>query len=220
MPLKVGQYLRVANTVYKISAVDATDNTLVTLDKAFAGGFTDITKAYVSPFCPTCEVFSKLVVPASGDSWPSSAAVQSHLASQIISSSDAFQNTMYSPAWDSFEVSRIAFGNGYTYMVTFTGQMFYDGVEELVFVNDPSGAGKTVPPTTAYSVSTVINAGSIAAGTPLYVRVIAKNAVGYGPANLAIAAAGQATSTGSIVCLLYTSPSPRDRTRSRMPSSA
>ena len=26
--------------------------------------------------------------------------------------------------------------------------------------------------------------------------------------------------TGNIVCLLYTSPSPRDRTRSRMPSSA
>ena len=26
--------------------------------------------------------------------------------------------------------------------------------------------------------------------------------------------------TGSITCLLYTSPSPRDRTRSRMPSSA
>ena len=29
-----------------------------------------------------------------------------------------------------------------------------------------------------------------------------------------------ATSTGEEACLLYTSPSPRDRTRSRMPSSA
>ena len=27
-------------------------------------------------------------------------------------------------------------------------------------------------------------------------------------------------STGGYICLLYTSPSPRDRTRSRMPSSA
>ena len=30
----------------------------------------------------------------------------------------------------------------------------------------------------------------------------------------------QATGTSSFTCLLYTSPSPRDRTRSRMPSSA
>ena len=28
------------------------------------------------------------------------------------------------------------------------------------------------------------------------------------------------TDGGSVICLLYTSPSPRDRTRSRMPSSA
>ena len=28
------------------------------------------------------------------------------------------------------------------------------------------------------------------------------------------------THTESLICLLYTSPSPRDRTRSRMPSSA
>ena len=32
--------------------------------------------------------------------------------------------------------------------------------------------------------------------------------------------AGTDTGTGRQVCLLYTSPSPRDRTRSRMPSSA
>ena len=32
--------------------------------------------------------------------------------------------------------------------------------------------------------------------------------------------AGAADATRSITCLLYTSPSPRDRTRSRMPSSA
>ena len=31
---------------------------------------------------------------------------------------------------------------------------------------------------------------------------------------------GRPLSSGGAVCLLYTSPSPRDRTRSRMPSSA
>ena len=31
---------------------------------------------------------------------------------------------------------------------------------------------------------------------------------------------GSGTEIGSLACLLYTSPSPRDRTRSRMPSSA
>ena len=33
-------------------------------------------------------------------------------------------------------------------------------------------------------------------------------------------AAMQSTPTKDLTCLLYTSPSPRDRTRSRMPSSA
>mgnify|MGYP003309214622 CR=1 FL=1 len=31
---------------------------------------------------------------------------------------------------------------------------------------------------------------------------------------------GKSTIANAIICLLYTSPSPRDRTRSRMPSSA
>ena len=31
---------------------------------------------------------------------------------------------------------------------------------------------------------------------------------------------GETVIPGNIICLLYTSPSPRDRTRSRMPSSA
>ena len=33
-------------------------------------------------------------------------------------------------------------------------------------------------------------------------------------------AAGKAITTSSLVCLLYTSPSPRDKRQSRMPSSA
>ena len=39
-------------------------------------------------------------------------------------------------------------------------------------------------------------------------------------ADILHAALDAQTSSESIICLLYTSPSPRDRTRSRMPSSA
>ena len=39
-------------------------------------------------------------------------------------------------------------------------------------------------------------------------------------AKMASDAAGSANPEQALVCLLYTSPSPRDRTRSRMPSSA
>ena len=42
-----------------------------------------------------------------------------------------------------------------------------------------------------------------------------QNFIFYGPAGT-----GKTTLAKIIVCLLYTSPSPRDRTRSRMPSSA
>ena len=38
--------------------------------------------------------------------------------------------------------------------------------------------------------------------------------------NLITLGSGSVRRDGEIVCLLYTSPSPRDRTRSRMPSSA
>ena len=54
--------------------------------------------------------------------------------------------------------------------------------------------------------------GAIAKSFPIYFTIIA---VGVG-----IGAATNAMIGNSIGCLLYTSPSPRDRTRSRMPSSA
>ena len=47
---------------------------------------------------------------------------------------------------------------------------------------------------------------------------ILKNEYGIEPAAAAVAAPAAAGGAGG--CLLYTSPSPRDRTRSRMPSSA
>ena len=51
-----------------------------------------------------------------------------------------------------------------------------------------------------------------------------KNAEGITPVMRAVKTAEhqlwQQETTKSYVCLLYTSPSPRDRTRSRMPSSA
>ena len=45
-------------------------------------------------------------------------------------------------------------------------------------------------------------------------------AVMEGGEPVVIANSEGARTTPSVVCLLYTSPSPRDRTRSRMPSSA
>ena len=44
--------------------------------------------------------------------------------------------------------------------------------------------------------------------------------VGVTLANLSILKTGKAKAVRFSTCLLYTSPSPRDRTRSRMPSSA
>ena len=50
-------------------------------------------------------------------------------------------------------------------------------------------------------------------------NVIAGNVVGYGATSGEVFLRGRAGER-FCVCLLYTSPSPRDRTRSRMPSSA
>ena len=64
-------------------------------------------------------------------------------------------------------------------------------------------------------------------GNPIYVSDVATVSLGYkkptgfvrryGVSNISISISRE---VGSNVCLLYTSPSPRDRTRSRMPSSA
>ena len=51
-----------------------------------------------------------------------------------------------------------------------------------------------------------------------YIRTIGVQA--DAPESLGLALGAQQTTTGVQACLLYTSPSPRDRTRSRMPSSA
>ena len=57
-------------------------------------------------------------------------------------------------------------------------------------------------------------------GKPLAVRAVA-NAIGKNPLAPQIPCHRVIRSDGSLGgCLLYTSPSPRDRTRSRMPSSA
>ena len=77
-----------------------------------------------------------------------------------------------------------------------------DGSNTLVTINNASANTFTIPPNSsvAFPVGTILN--------------------------IAQTGAGQTTITqGSGVtivstCLLYTSPSPRDRTRSRMPSSA
>ena len=56
-----------------------------------------------------------------------------------------------------------------------------------------------------------------------YIRVSTENQVGedrYGLASQRADIEAYAAREGHEICLLYTSPSPRDRTRTRMPSSA
>ena len=52
------------------------------------------------------------------------------------------------------------------------------------------------------------------------VRLNGKGEVGFNESEIRAAMGGSLVSGQLTTCLLYTSPSPRDRTRSRMPSSA
>ena len=72
----------------------------------------------------------------------------------------------------------------------------------------------TQVPSTRYPVYTRGNAGEVwpEVAYPLTITLTRKAGE--------IASAQAAINAGVITCLLYTSPSPRDRTRSRMPSSA
>ena len=86
----------------------------------------------------------------------------------------------------------------------------YGVAENSVFSYDPS-ANEVVPITTVDGLI----------GDEIYALTVTDNfmVVGYGNGMMGI----HKLMDGSVIldsCLLYTSPSPRDRTRSRMPSSA
>ena len=57
-------------------------------------------------------------------------------------------------------------------------------------------------------------------GALLKILAEEKSILGYGVENDPVKINGCIDNGVSVICLLYTSPSPRDRTRSRMPSSA
>ena len=81
-------------------------------------------------------------------------------------------------------------------------------------VSDKTTQATTLPSWMNTAQQNVVNQASIgAAGVPALQNTVAQGAINQlnSPTN------PFATSQG---CLLYTSPSPRDRTRSRMPSSA
>ena len=92
---------------------------------------------------------------------------------------------------------------------------------EIVGLLGPNGAGKT---TSFYMTTGLIipNAGKVfiddkdITGYPVYKR--ARAGIGYLPQEASVFR--KMSVEDNIICLLYTSPSPRDRTRSRMPSSA
>ena len=73
---------------------------------------------------------------------------------------------------------------------------------------------------TAWCTPTQVTGGT-AAGVAVRLAVVRLAAAQLAAAQLAAAQlAAQQVAARLAVCLLYTSPSPRDRTRSRMPSSA
>ena len=84
-------------------------------------------------------------------------------------------------------------------------------IGQLIFVIDPAGAGAAVA---SSSPPPVPQKTPVAAPTP------APAAVPVATANSAKAAPIVLAHDDNKVCLLYTSPSPRDRQKSRMPSSA
>ena len=89
---------------------------------------------------------------------------------------------------------------------------------DLILISDSADSNKTKQVTVASIKGQTAGVTSVAATLPL----VASAATGDTTLSLsglsALGTAGQVIKVNS--CLLYTSPSPRDRTRSRMPSSA
>ena len=165
-------FLRINGDVYQVSSV--IQSGLVKLTQIFAGGVNDIVNAYYAP-----NPGATLSVSAS------SSVVEAYLNSQLSSLYPAYPNL--------FIVSRQPVANGYSWLVTFIGEMFVDDVDNLVVVtSDVVGglsSGSTTPfqvngvrtylaKTSVYKIST---AGSIPTGVPLFVGVSAVNSVGVGP---------------------------------------
>ena len=90
-------------------------------------------------------------------------------------------------------------------------------------VTDEAGA---IPSANIFIINTKIGAGADANGNyrinnvPVGEYEVRFSAVGYQQKVVDVNILPNKTTELNITCLLYTSPSPRDRTRSRMPSSA
>jgi len=169
-----GDFLSIAGTIYQIDTVIS--STEVTLSEEFNGGFTDIVQAYYAEF------------PASLlDYDADSAAVDTYLEAQL--------SSIYASFGSNFEVSRETLEKGYSWYITFTGEMFYEDVEQLLLVAKVSNAnftggvldfttqGTATQLAQAY-VTTTTDAGDLSFGESVYVRVSAINDEGMGPSNL------------------------------------
>ena len=102
-------------------------------------------------------------------------------------------------------------GNGSTTVFPYSFKIFANSDLVVSLRNDTTGVSTTQTLTTDYTVS---GAGTDSGGNVTFVTAPASGNTVKIERNLAF------TQTTVYTCLLYTSPSPRDRTRSRMPSSA
>jgi len=123
----------------------------------------------------------------------------------------------------AFLVNRVGdfgFGLGIFLIYLTFGTLQYDDVFRLA-TQGIDGAGNMLEQSRITAIALLLFCGACGKSAQLPLHVWLPDAMeGPSPVSALIHAATMVTAGVYMVCLLYTSPSPRDRTRSRMPSSA
>jgi len=186
----VGDYISIDSEIYQLDALSGQD---ATLSRPFSGNYTDIVNAYyvTKPNLP------KLRYNAAYSD------VDAYLEAQF--------STLYPSQPDMFAVSRVTLDYGYSWLVTFRGELFMSDVEKLVVISTVNNPGMpstvTSPFTTQGGLPTTLvqssavsvhRAGSLIPGVPVFIKVSAINSQGEGPALKCTVPVGE-SSDGSIV---------------------
>jgi hypothetical protein len=188
--VSVNDFLLIRSQRYQISSILSQDT--VTLDRNFTGGFTDILKGFYLKDPGSTPVLQHDA---------SAAAVQTYLQAQLTDLYPLYIST-------NFQVTRQTLTFGYSWLVTFTGEMFQSGVEPLFIISSGDGSTTNIVTspftlsgsTTAVirTVQTVVSTGSLIEGVAVFLRIAAINSIGLGPfANFVPTSKGLAV--GSIV---------------------